>query len=55
MTPVGGTFAPPGEGEYAVVDLKKGRYGVACFVPVGGGDEGPPHASRGMHAEFEVV
>lgn len=54
VTPVGGTFAPPGEGEYAVVDLKKGRYGVACFVPVGGGDEGPPHASKGMHAEFEV-
>jgi len=54
VTPVGGTFAPPGESEYAVADLKKGRYGVACFVPVGGGDEGPPHASRGMHAEFEV-
>ncbi len=54
VTPVGGTFAPPGEGEYALVDLKKGRYGVACFVPVGGGEEGPPHASRGMHAEFEV-
>lgn len=54
VTPVGGTFAPPGEGEYALVDLKEGRYGVACFVPVGGGEEGPPHASRGMHAEFEV-
>ena len=54
VTPVGGTFAPPGEGDYAVVDLKKGRYGVACFVPVGGGEQGPPHTSRGMHAEFEV-
>lgn len=54
VTPVGGTFAPPGESEYALADLKKGRYGAACFVPVGGGEEGPPHVSRGMHAEFKV-
>ncbi len=55
ITRVGGTFAPPGEADYAVADLKKGRYGVACFVPVGGGDDGPPHASKGMHAEFTVT
>jgi hypothetical protein len=54
VTPVGGTFAPPGEDEHALLDLKKGRYGVACFVPVGGGEEGPPHVTQGMYAEFEV-
>ena len=55
MTPVGGTFAPPGEGDHAVANLTKGRYGVACFVPVGGGEDGPPHVTKGMHAEFEVT
>lgn len=53
--PLDSTFAEPGQGDHLVIDLTPGRYGFACFVPVGGGDEGPPHASRGMHAEFEVV
>ncbi len=52
--PVGGTFAEPGGSEYLVADLEPGRYGVACFVPVGGGEEGPPHATRGMFDEFTV-
>jgi len=55
ITPVGGTFALPEKGDNSVVDLKKGRYGVACFVPVGGGDDGPPHTTKGMYAEFEVT
>jgi len=55
VTQVGGTFAPPGQGDYSVFNLEKGRYGVACYVPVGGGDEGPPHVTKGMHAEFEVT
>jgi hypothetical protein len=54
ISPVGATFAAPGQKEYTVVDLDAGRYGVACFVPVGGGEEGPPHTSEGMFAEFEV-
>lgn len=52
---MGGTFAEPGKGDHAVFDLKPGRDGFACFVPVGGGEQGEPHAARGMHAEFEVV
>ena len=55
VTQMAVAFAEPGKDDYAVVDLKPGRYGVACFVPVGGGEEGPPHVTRGMHAEFEVV
>ena len=55
VTPMGGTFAEPGKGEYTVANLKPGRYGFACFVPVGGGDDGPPHVTKGMHAEFQVV
>lgn len=51
---IGGTFAEPGKSDSAVTDLKPGRYLAACFVPVGGGEEGPPHASKGMFAEFEV-
>ena len=55
VTQVAGTFATPGDGDYAVANLSPGRYGVACYVPVGGGDNGPPHTSKGMHAEFKVV
>jgi hypothetical protein len=51
---VGGTFAEPSEAEYLVTELEAGRYALACFVPVGGGEEGPPHTSQGMFVEFEV-
>ncbi len=50
----GGTFAIPGGSSHDVVDAAPGRYGVACFVPVGGGEDGPPHTTRGMLAEFTV-
>lgn len=55
VTKVAGTFAAPGKGDYAVANLKPGRYGFACFVPVGGGKDGPPHVTKGMYAEFEVA
>ena len=83
------TFADPGEEEYALAQLKEGRYMAVCFIPVGTepeeggeegspspgaatpaaatplspttspspggeGQEGPPHFTRGMLAEFEV-
>ena len=52
--PVAGTFADAGGSEHEVVKLEPGRYGVACFIPVGGGEEGPPHVTRGMFAELVV-
>jgi hypothetical protein len=55
IIPLGSTFAEPGRAEYKVIDLERGRYVIACFIPVGGGGEGPPHASRGMYGEFEVA
>ena len=57
---VGGGFALPGEEGYATVALRKpGRYAAVCFIPVGTTSEtaegtGPPHATQGMTAEFEV-
>ncbi len=93
----GATFADPNDTEYAIAELREGRYAVACFVPVGSkpegqgeptagasptattsptatasptatstasptasptaggeGEEGPPHFTRGMFAEFRV-
>ncbi len=52
--PVAGTFADAGGSEHTVVELEPGRYGVACFIPVGGGEEGPPHVTRGMFSELVV-
>ncbi len=54
VTFLGATFAPPGESDYTVLDLEPGRYGVACFIPVGGEETGAPHFTEGMFAEFEV-
>jgi uncharacterized cupredoxin-like copper-binding protein len=56
---VNGIFTPE-EGDVGgvVVDLTAGRYGYACFIPVGtvGGAEGsgPPHFVEGMAGEFTV-
>jgi uncharacterized cupredoxin-like copper-binding protein len=53
-TPVGGSEpAEPGKTTSAVANLKPGRYAAVCFIPVGG-RSGPPHAARGMFAEFTV-
>ena len=54
VTQAGRAFASPGKTSYEVVDLQAGRYVIACFLPVAGGEEAPPHVARGMFAEFTV-
>ena len=49
------TFSPIGETTYAVADLEPGQYAAVCFIPVGGAEDGPPHFTEGMLAEFEVA
>jgi len=44
----------PGDNDYVVANLTAGRYAVVCFLPVGGGEEGAPHFTRGMTGEFKV-
>ena len=51
---IGAGFAPPGGEGSALVELTPGDYAVLCFIPVGGGEEGPPHFTQGMVAEFTV-
>jgi len=56
---IGGGFALPGDEGYAAMNLRKpGRYAAVCFIPVGTTETvegtGPPHATRGMTAEFKV-
>jgi hypothetical protein len=48
------TFAPPGGESAALVELTPGEYVAVCFVPVGGTEDGPPHFTEGMFAEFTV-
>jgi uncharacterized cupredoxin-like copper-binding protein len=50
----GAAFAPPGESGSTLAELEPGEYGMACFIPVGGAEDGPPHFTRGMLAEFTV-
>ncbi len=60
----GHVFAFPGVSDTVFLDLEPGRFGIACFVPVGstpqaveGGEEveGPPHAiAEDMFAELTV-
>ena len=47
-------FAPPGETATALAELTPGQYAMVCFIPVGGGEEGPPHFTEGMKQEFTV-
>lgn len=54
VRPEGQAEAEPGKTDYAIVKLEPGRYAVSCFIPVGGREDGPPHAARGMFAEFTV-
>lgn len=51
---LGFTFVPPGAEAGAFLDLEPGDYVAVCFVPVGGVDEGTPHAFEGMRREFTV-
>lgn len=55
VTFTGVTFASPGETGYVAADLEAGTYFVSCFLPVGGGEDGPPHFTEGMVTEFEVT
>jgi hypothetical protein len=48
------TFAMPGGKGGITADLKAGEYLAICFVPVGGGEDGPPHFTQGMKQEFTV-
>ncbi|HSH23369.1 MAG TPA: hypothetical protein VK975_04825 [Acidimicrobiales bacterium] len=67
VTPLGGTFAAPGEDGYKVANLEPGEYAVVCFIPVGStpeaeaaaegsgeAPEGPPHFTQGMSSVFTV-
>jgi len=54
ITFAGAAFAPPGGEGSALLNLEAGDYSMICFVPVGGGEDGPPHFTEGMVAEFTV-
>jgi len=47
-------FAPPGGSGSALATLEPGDYMMVCFIPVGGGEDGPPHFTQGMKQEFTV-
>jgi len=55
-----GALAAPGESDVALARFSKpGRYGVACFVPVGtttvgAATDAGPHTDKGMVADFVV-
>ena len=51
---VGAAFAPPGADGVVISDLEPGDYAMVCFIPVGGTEDGPPHAAEGMLSEFTV-
>jgi hypothetical protein len=36
------------------MELPAGSYVAICTIPIGGGEQGDPHAAHGMIAEFEV-
>jgi hypothetical protein len=56
MSPAGVVFADaPGSEAATMLDLEPGRYAAVCFIPIGGGEDGPPHFTGGMVAELEVV
>jgi len=47
-------FAPPGAEGATLAELDPGAYAMICFIPVGGGEDGPPHFTEGMIQEFSV-
>ncbi len=55
---IGGDFgaAATGAGLVEVLNLPPGHYAFACWQTgeQGGGENGPPHAAKGMVAEFTV-
>lgn len=54
ITFAGFAFASPGESSSALLALEPGAYTMVCFIPVGGEEQGPPHFTQGMVAEFTV-
>jgi len=50
----GAVFAQPGSTAGSFLDLTPGDYIAVCFIPVGGGEDGPPHFTEGMVKEFTV-
>jgi hypothetical protein len=44
-----------GSANVTFLDLEPGEYVAICMLPVGGGEEGEPHAFHGMTAELTVV
>lgn len=53
---VGVVFADqPGVASTSFLELDPGEYVVICTIPVGGGEEGDPHAAHGMIADLEVT
>jgi hypothetical protein len=51
---VAAAFAPPGAEGAALAELESGDYIMVCAIPVGGAEDGPPHFTQGMVAEFSV-
>ena len=62
---LGNAFAPPGVGNWAVVDLSAGRHVAMCFIPTGAttpealqsgqaDDTAELHVMRGMFAEMQI-
>jgi len=51
----GAVFAVPGGTAGSFLDLAPGDYIAVCFIPVGGGEDGPPHFTEGMFAEFSAA
>lgn len=55
VTPIGYLSAEAGDDYVWLTDLEAGDYIVACFLPVGGAPDGPPHAVEGMVEEITVT
>jgi len=55
LTFTGVAFGGPDTTAYTVVDLEPGTYFLLCFIPVGGGDDGPPHFMEGMRQTITVT
>ncbi len=55
LTFTGVAFGGPDTTSYTAVDLEPGTYFLVCFIPVGGGEDGPPHFMEGMHQTITVA
>lgn len=55
LTFAGAAVAQPGASGVTFPQLDPGRHVVVCFIPVGGGEDGPPHFVHGMVGGFEVA